>query len=178
MRFFIGLNIINKAKNMEETANKKIYELGYHVLPTLSEEEVSKVVDSIKGELAKIDSEIIAEQHPTMMTLAYEIGKDIENKTRKFGTAYFGWIKFEIETAAIEGFKELMDKNINILRFIIIKTVRESTLATPKLAHKGMSRRTPSDVVEGAPMDTVAVDQKIDEMIEEDAAVGGLPEVK
>lgn len=163
---------------MEDTSNKKVYELGYHILPTLSEDEVAKVVTALKGELSKMDAEVIAEAHPTMTTLSYELGKDIENKNRKFGTAYFGWVKFEVETSLIEGFKELMEKNLNVLRFIIVKTVRESTLATPKLAHKGMTRRTPSDVVEGAPMDTAEVDKKIDEMIETDAAETVLPEVK
>lgn len=163
---------------MEDTSNKKVYELGYHILPTLSEDEVAKVVTVLKGELSKMDAEVIAEAHPVMTTLAYELGKDIENKNRKFGTAYFGWIKFEVETSLIEGFKELMEKNLNVLRFIIVKTVRESTLATPKLAHKGMTRRTSSDVASGAPMDTVEVDKKIDEMIEIDAITDVLPEVK
>lgn len=163
---------------MEETSKKQIYELGYHVLPTLSEDEVAKVVTALKGELSKMNAEIIAEAHPSMMTLAYELNKDIENKNRKFGTAYFGWIKFEVETSMIEAFKELMDKNLNVLRFIIVKTVRESTLATPKLVHKGMSRRTPSDVAEGAPMDTAEVDKKIDEMIDTEGEEDVLSEEK
>jgi ribosomal protein S6 len=167
---------------MEETAKKQIYELGYHVLPTLSEDEVAKVVGDIKDLLSGAEAVVIAEQFPQMMNLAYEIGKDLENKNRKFGSAYFGWIKFEIPTMAIESFKETMDKNLSILRFIIIKTVRESTLATPKLAHKGMVRRTSADTDVLAPMDEAAVDKKIDAMLEEDAAVpaadGALPEVK
>lgn len=160
---------------MEETAKKQIYELGYHVLPTLSEDEVAKVVTSIKDLLSGAEATVISEQFPQMMNLAYEIGKELENKNRMFGSAYFGWIKFEIPTAEIESFKETMDKNLNILRFIIIKTVRESTLATPKLAHKGMIRRTPADVDAAVPMDEAAVDKKIDEMIEEDIV---LPEAK
>jgi ribosomal protein S6 len=163
---------------MEDTSNKKIYELGYHFLPTLSEDEVSKAVTALKGELSKINAEVIAEAHPSMMTLAYEIGKDIENKNRKFSTAYFGWIKFEVETSEIEAFKELNEKNPNILRFIIVKTVRENTLATPKLAHKGVGRRNSSEVVEGAPMDAVEVDKKIDEMVEEEVISETLPEVE
>ncbi len=162
---------------MEDT-NKKIYELGYHFLPTLSEDEVAKAVTALKDQLSGLEATTIAEAHPALMTLAYEIGKDIENKRRMFATAYFGWIKFEVATEAIEGFKELMEKNANILRFIIVKTVRESTLAVPKIAHKGMTRRTPADVVEGAPMDAVEVDKKIDEMIEIDATADVLPEVK
>jgi ribosomal protein S6 len=159
-----------------EESKKQIYEVGFHFLPTLSEEEVAKATSVLKDELVKMEATTIAEQHPAMMNLAYELGKDIENKTRRFATAYFGWVKFEVETARIEAFKEWMDKNINVLRFIIVKTVRESTLATPKLAHRGMSRRTPTDVTAGAPIDVAAVDKKIDEMMEEDAAEGALPE--
>ncbi len=166
---------------MEIESNKKIYELGYHVLPNLSEDEVAKVVTGIKDTLAKMEATVISEQFPQMMTLAYELGKEIENKTRRFTTAYFGWIKFEVETAQIENFKTEMDKNLNILRFIIIKTVRESTLATPKLTYQRPAKRTSTDAVVGTPMDEVAVDKKIDEMLEEDAVVApaedALPEV-
>ncbi len=165
---------------MEET-NKKIYELGYHVLPNLSEDEVTKVVTGIKDTLAKMEASVISEQFPQMMTLAYELGKEIENKTRRFNTAYFGWIKFEVETAQIESFKAEMDKNLNILRFIIIKTVRESTLATPKVAYQRPVKRASTDVASGTPMDEAAVDKKIDEMMEEDAVItpaeDALPEV-
>jgi ribosomal protein S6 len=161
---------------MAETENKKIYEVGYHILPTLSEEEVAKVVTSLKDVLAGFEASVIAEQYPTLMTLAYQIGKDIENKNRKFGTAYFGWIKFEVATESIDSFKDSMEKNPNILRFIIIKTVRESTLATPRIAHKGGSRRGAPDSEAVAPMNKEEVDKKIDAMIEEDKEGEVLPE--
>ncbi len=169
---------------MEDTSNKKIYELGYHILPNLSEDEVAKAVTGIKDVLAGMEASIIAEQFPQMMELAYDLGKEIENKLRKFSTAYFGWIKFEVETSEIEGFKTAMDKNMSVLRFIIIKTVRESTLATPKLTYQRPVRRTPAEAtgVAAAPMDEAAVDKKIDEMMEEDAAAPAaaesLPEAK
>lgn len=162
----------------EETLNKKIYEIGYHVMPNLSEEELAKVVEGIKSNLAAEGAEIIADQYPSAMNLAYPITKEIENKNREFTSAYFGWIKFEMAASALETFKSNIDKNLNILRFLLIKTVRESTLATPKLAHKGMSRRPTPEAVTGAPIDEAAVDKKIDEMIEQDAVVTDLPEVK
>lgn len=156
---------------MEDTSNKKIYEIGYHVLPNLSEDEMGKVVADMKEALAKASAVTIAEQHPQMMNLAYELGKEIENKIRRFHTAYFGWIKFEVETAEIEAIKAMMDKNLQILRFIIVKTVRESTLATPKIQHQRSMRRPVVETGAVAPMDEAAVDKKIDEMIEADAAV-------
>lgn len=150
----------------EEATNKKIYELGYHVLPNLSEEELAKVVEGIKGNLSKMGAEVIADQYPQAMNLSYAIVKEIENKNRKFNTAFFGWVKFELEASKLEEFAATIDKNLNILRSLLIKTVRESTLAAIRLAHKGMARRAVPESETGAPMDEVAVDQKIDEMLE------------
>lgn len=152
----------------EESTNKKIYELAYNVMPNLSEEELVKVVEGIKGNLAKLGGDIIADQYPQSINLAYEMIKEIENKNRKFGSAFFGWVKFELEASKLDEFKTLIEKNINILRFLLIKTVRESTLATIKLAHKGMSRRGTPEAEAGAPIDEVAVDQKIDELLTEE----------
>lgn len=152
----------------EETKNTKIYELGYHVMPNLSEEELAKTVEGFKGALSKMGGTIIADQYPTAMTLAYDVVKEIENKNRKFRNSFFGWIKFDLDPSLLDEFKAGLDKNLSMLRYILIRTVRESTLAVPKLAHKGMPRRTAPDAEAGAPMDEVAVDKKIDEMITEE----------
>lgn len=161
---------------MSDTENKKIYEVGYHILPTLTEEEVAKVVSSLKEQITELGAEIISDQYPVLTTLAYEMEKVIDNKSRYFGSAYFGWIKFEVLASAVEGFKESMEKNLDILRFIIIKTVRESTLAVPKLAHKGMSRRSTPEAESATPIDEEEVDKKIEEMIDEDDTEEVLPE--
>lgn len=148
---------------------KKIYEIGYHVLPNLSSEELSKVVDGIKANLAKFESEIISEQHPANMHLSYDIVKEIDNKNRKFSESFFGWVKFEMDPSKVEALGEMMDKNANILRYILIKTVRENTLAGIKLAPRGGSRRSSNESENVAPIDETVVDKKIDEMIDEEA---------
>lgn len=157
---------------MSESENKKIYEIGYHVMPNLSEEELAKVVEGVKSNLSKMGAEIIADQYPQSLNLAYDIVKEIDNKNRKFSHSFFGWVKFALEPNLFEDLKKIMDKNSNLLRYIIIKTVRESTLATLKVAHKGMPRKTSSEAEAAvAPIDEVAVDKKIDEMIDEEASV-------
>ncbi len=163
---------------MEETANKKIYELGYHAMPNLSEEELAKFVEGIKGTLSKMGASVIADQYPVAMALSYDVVKEIENKNRKFRNSFFGWMKFDLDPALLEEFKATVDKNLSILRYILIRTVRESTLATPKLATRGMPRRSAPESETIAPMDEVAVDKKIDEMIEADVAALDLPETK
>ncbi len=153
---------------MEEILNKKVYELGYHMLPNLSEEELAKAVDSIKKNLENLKAEIISEQYPQMTNLAYDIVKEIDNKNHKFANAYFGWVKFEIEASKVEDLNQAVDKNLNIIRFLLIKTVRENTLSGIKIANKSSSKRHVSEVEATTPIDEVEVDKKIDEMIEED----------
>lgn len=159
---------------MEES--KQIYEIGYHVMPNLSEEEVAKVVEGIKSMLSKFEATIIAEQYPESMNLSYEIVKEIENKNRRFKNSFFGWVKFELDRSKLEEVKAFFDKSMNILRSLIVKTVRENTLANLKVAHKGTVRRGVNEGEEGVQLDEQAVDKKIDEMIEEDAPKTDLPE--
>lgn len=155
---------------MSET-NKKVYELGYHILPTVSEGNLSKEVEAIKSKITDLGGEFISEAAPQNTALAYEIVKEISNKNHKFNNAYFGWIKFEVEAEKIESLKEEMEKNLNVLRFIIIKTVRENTLATIKIAHKGSRKVTKEDT---KPMDEAEVDKKIDEIVEDESSVDDL----
>ncbi len=155
-----------------EDSNKKIYELGYHVMPTLSEEELAKVVEGIKGTLTSMGAEVIADKYPESMKLAYDVVKEIDNKNRSFDTAYFGWVKFELEAASLEAFAASIDKNPSILRSILIKTVRENTFIGTRMMQSRAAgqRRTQADS-DAAPMDAAVVDQKIDELVEGDTSL-------
>lgn len=114
-------------------AETQVYELGFHIISSVEEGKLPAEVDSIKASIEKQGGAFIAEEFPKKTALAYTITKDIEGKKQKFDTAYFGWVKFEMKTENIMNVKDDMDKNKNILRFLIIKTVKESTLA-PKSA--------------------------------------------
>lgn len=109
-------------------AETQIYEVGFHIVSSVSEDTVSGEVEAIKSLIEKSGGVFIADEFPKKISLAYTITKDIEGKRQRFDTAYFGWIKFEMKTDSIIDLKEGMDVNKNILRFLIIKTVKESTL--------------------------------------------------
>lgn len=49
-----------------------------------------------------------------------------------FGNAYFGWVKFEGDTAAAKRLDAALRQMEKVLRFILVKTVRESTLSAPR----------------------------------------------
>ncbi len=102
-----------------------VYELAFHLLPTVSEDEGAKQVADLKALLEKNSATIISEEALKPMQLAYTMVKKLEGKNVTFDTSLFGVIKFDSDVAALDVLKEELDLSKNVLRFLIIKTVRE-----------------------------------------------------
>jgi hypothetical protein len=97
---------------------------------------------------------IIAEEFPQFMPLAYNMDHTMDSKKHSFKEAYFGWVKFEVPVAAIANVKTSLEKTPSIIRHLIIKTVRENTMYSPKVS--GVAGKT-TDKAEGEVADaTVA----------------------
>ncbi|MFH0755103.1 MAG: 30S ribosomal protein S6 [bacterium] len=122
---------VETIKNNEE----KIYEIGYHIISSISEENIPTEVEKIKKYLDKEKAIIISEENPKLRTLAYPIKKAFGGTYKIFDKAYFGFIKFELnENADIQKIDSAIKNNESVLRYIIIKTIRENTMYTPKIA--------------------------------------------
>jgi ribosomal protein S6 len=153
----------------------QIYEVGFHILPSVSEEELQTTVTKLRDTITANDGVIFADEFPKMRDLAYEIKKRVETKYLRYNKAYFGWMKFEMLTSAIGEMKKQFENNKNVLRFIIVKTVRENTMHTPKAP---VSRATaPTDEVkivnqivpeEKVEVSEADIDKSIDELLVED----------
>jgi len=152
---------------MEKSEKMEVYEIGYHIVPSVSEEnlatEVGKIMDLIKG------AEIISEEAPKLTDLAYTIAKQVGGLRRKFDKAYFGWVKFEMDNKDIAAVKKSLDANENVLRFLLIKTVRENTLYGSKLvaAEEVAKKKATVKKEEKAPASQEEIDKSIDELIKE-----------
>ena len=110
-----------------------VYEIGYHLLPSIDESEVPVQSLKIKSIIEESGIAVIAEGMPKMTVLSYDISKNIDSKKHKFNKAYFGWVKFEADPSQIGGIKIKIEGLANVLRFIIVKTVKEDTMHTPKI---------------------------------------------
>ncbi len=156
---------------MEENTSKEgmqVYEVGFHIAPFVGDENVAHEVSSIKDALEKIKAEIIGDDFPRLRPLAYPIDKIIKGDKKIANEAYFGWIKFEAPTDAIEGFKAEIEKMENVIRFLIIKTVRENTLYGIKfLRDKEMKREKKEGEKEGQKQEIneVELDKSIDSLV-------------
>ena len=156
---------------MPETQEKegRIYELAYLFVPTLTEESVAAAFGNLKGLLENHGAAFISEEMPKLTELAYQMSRIIENKKTWFDTAYFGWIKFEMEPSEIAGIEETLSRDETIVRFMTIKTVRESTMSSKKV-HREYKKRTttPAEGEEAAvPMNKEEVDKQIDALVTE-----------
>jgi ribosomal protein S6 len=116
-------------ENIESTKEGfKVYELGIHLLPSLSEADVQIEFSKIKSNIEKLDGEIISESIPRMFNLAYEIPKTLKAQKKWYETAYFGWVKFELDASKLAVFEKFVKELEETLRYLIVKTVRENTL--------------------------------------------------
>lgn len=128
---------------------KKIYEIGYRIVPSVSEEKIGAEIGAIKDVLEKNGAVVLSEESPKLRPLSYDMFKSVAGRYQKFSQAYFGWVKFEAAVDAVSLIKAWLDKNESILRFLIIKTVRENTMTVPKVPS---FRRPPVEKIVRAPV--------------------------
>lgn len=111
---------------------KTVYEIGFHLLPSLSEDELTKEFADIKSLIESHKGAIISEGTPKAMQLAYTMVKKQEGKNAKFDTSFFGWVKFETTPDQVVLLKEEIDLMKMMLRFIVVKTTREDLTVQQK----------------------------------------------
>ena len=125
---------MSKKAKVAKKSGEKIYEVGYHILSSVAEELIPAEVEKIKMYLAKEKAITISEEAPKLRPLAYPIKKAFGGSYKVFDKAYFGFIKFELgEDADVRNIDLAMKKDESILRYIVIKTVRENTMYSPKI---------------------------------------------
>jgi len=133
-----GLHIPNKMKT---------YELTYIISPEVSSEEAEAKAKEIESAIQSREGVILKQLNPVAKTLAYQIAKR--------ASGYFGVLEFQLEPEKLLELKEIIAKDIKIVRHMIL--VKE-----PVRIRKERRTRTKPEAV------TTAADQKT-EVAEEPA---------
>ncbi len=165
----------------------RIYEVGYLIAPTGAENEVSREVTAIKDILEREQVAVISEEFPRFRPLSYPMRKRKRlaaslpaHNAQAGGSAqaggydvytngYFGWVKFEADGARVERIDQSLRQQPEVLRYLIVKTVRENTLAVqrpprpPRTEQKGTQKSTPVS----APVSEAELDKSIEKLIAE-----------
>lgn len=125
---------MSKKAGAPKISGERIFEIGYHIISSVAEENIPQEVAKVKEYLAKENAVIISEEAPKLRPLAYPIKKAAGGLYKTYDKAYFGFIKFELpEGGDIVKIDEKLKANENILRYIVVKTVRENTMYSPKI---------------------------------------------
>jgi ribosomal protein S6 len=114
----------------------QVYEIGYLILPSVPEDKLDGVVDSIKKVITKEGGSEIDSEAPFKHDLAYPMSKTIGANRYIVNDAYLGWIKFESEPASAHKIKAEVEKVDGMLRFLFIKAPRESDFTFAKALEK------------------------------------------
>lgn len=157
---------------MNETNSENdnlIYEVGFHLLPTVDESSVLAEASNIKSIIEANGGAILSEEAPKLLVLAYDISKSINSKGQRFSKAYFGWVKFEVEPAKVLEIKNKIENMPNMLRFLIVKTVKENTMHVSKAPMFRKENTKTEDkveeVVEKPKASEAEIDKSIDELV-------------
>jgi len=139
---------MSKEQNIEkheEQEGIRVYELGFHFVPTISEDEVAVQFSKLKSLIEKKGGQFVSEDAPKLIDLAYEISKTVKTEKKRHTSAYFGWVKFDIDPFEIAGLEKEVKAFDPILRYILITTVRENTVTGSIV--KDAAKRVPKDGV-------------------------------
>ena len=161
---------IQKEKEIGEDTNSRVYEVGYLLVPTISEENLPAVYGNLKELVSSFGGVAISDDMPKMINLAYSMTKVVSNVRNKFNTAYFGWVKFMMDGDKVLELKKKLDLDPNFIRFLILKTVKENTIATKRYVRRETHMRPMIKKNENnettVPIDKEEIDKEIDALVE------------
>lgn len=156
----------------EDKKDNRIYEIGYLLTPNIPEEKVGEEVSRMKMALENKGAIIISDEYPKMRVLAYMIEKSVAGRNEKYQNAYFGNIKFEASPEAALLVKADFDADRTIVRFLMIKTVREIPVAKFSFGRRDNADEKKTDkpaekLVKGPSMTEAELDKTIAELVVE-----------
>jgi len=158
-------------KEIEKESQNNIYEVSFLLVPAIAESELGKEFSAIKGVIEKAGGTFISEDTPKLKVLAYEIKKKTDNVYHKYTSGYFGWVKFEFDNSNLVKLEKSLETNANVIRFLIIRTVKDNTMIGLKVATKsenvGKTRKTDAPVGSEPKIDEAEVDRTIEELVAE-----------
>jgi ribosomal protein S6 len=116
---------VREESALENEADVRVYELGFHLDPELPTEGVKKALQTAR-ELISSKGTIVAEGEPQMIQLAYTISRQETAGRRDFSSAYFCWIAYETTALPHGEIITAMNADKNMVRFIDLVTTKDA----------------------------------------------------
>ncbi len=129
-----------------KTSDKKLYEVGFHIVSSINADKVVDEVSKIKKTLTDNGAEIVNEIEAKLINLAYQMTIKILDNNYKFDKAYFGSITFNATAADVVSIDSELKANNNVLRFLLVKTVNDPEHSTNKIPREKVNKKAGSEV--------------------------------
>lgn len=136
----------------DHQGESQVYELGYLVLPSIPEENLSQVVESIKKVVNKAGGKELDGEDPFKHGLAYPMSKVVGSSKYVVNDAYIGWMKFELSASEdresehpAETIKKEIEAMHEVLRLLLIKAPRESAFTFAQALAEKKEAESPTE---------------------------------
>jgi len=142
-------------ETLDDSAESRVYELGFHLDPELPSEEVKKAYHKIL-ELIANKGVLVAEGEPQMIPLAYTISRQETTGRRDFDSAYFCWIVYETSASSHAEILSAANADKRVIRFIDLLTTKDAARHAVEI--REFSIKTSERAKETEPEDVVGVE--------------------
>jgi len=142
-------------ETFEDSAEPRVYELGFHLDPGLPSEEVKKAYQAMRELIAK-DGTVLVEGEPEKIPLSYTISRQETAGRRDFDSAYFSWIAYEASAKNHANILTAANTDKRIIRFIDLTTTKDAARHSAEI--REISLKTPErtkeqEIVSGVELD-------------------------
>lgn len=127
-------------------ADMRVYELGFHLDPELSDSDAKAAYQGIRSACASVGT-IVAEGEPQKIQLAYTVSRTETGRRRDFDASYFAWIAYETDGAGHEKVAETVRSENSVFRFLDIRTTKDEALHAAEM-HEIMLKTSTEEPVE------------------------------
>lgn len=145
----------------------RVYEVSFWLVPTISESELPAHADRLKKVISNAQGEFISEEAPYMREMTYQMVRVIDNVNKRFNEGYFGWVKFRALPQNTIGIKNAFEKDLTVIRSLLVETVEENTTYTKRPDSKIMLSEEPVMEVAETPIDVPEIPVEIAPVKEE-----------
>jgi ribosomal protein S6 len=163
-----------KIEEVSDDIRTRVYEAGVLLIAGLGDEGAVQYVKTLQDWVTERGGEIIAEGAPERFDLAYPMSQIRDNKRVNHFEAYLTWFKFTLNTALVRTFEDNLSRDLNVIRKLVFKTVREATYVQRKSPRRSTNQNTeepptelPDEPVVGMEDETIesGLEKKLEELV-------------
>ena len=123
---------MTKAHEDNTADERATYELGYHLVPSLSETDLALRVEELMKVIADHGGNILSEGAPQSCNLTYTMRRLRGGTWEKYDTTFFGWMRFEAPAEALPAVKAALEANEHLVRHLLLKLDAKALALAPE----------------------------------------------